>query len=209
MKKEKIKLKDMSDYINHVKLEIGDVEKVYEFVGDGDKKNDIPFVYLAIKTIKGLRNKGYDINKLPKVFLNKFNSLSFEDAANLVNILFFKEDLEMHDIYKAINTFYKFFNDETIYDNLRLDSIREYITCEEDVTFRLYRTIFIIDINMLTFNDDEKFFDYLSKADPSIIYNHFMDNRITFNEKFNKNLFKAQLSYMKYYLSEKQNKKTK
>ena len=36
-----------------------------------------------------------------------------------------------------------------------------------------------------------------------------MDNRIKFDEKFNKNLFKAQLSYMKYYLSEKQEQKTK
>ena len=209
MKKEKLKLKDMNDYVNHAKLEIGDIEKVYEFVGDGDKKNDIAFVYLAIKTIKGLKNKGYDTSKLPKSFLSKFNTLSFDDATNLVNILFFKEDLEMNDIYKAVNTFYTFFTDETIYENQRLDSIRDYIMIEEDPDFRLYRTIFVIDINMLTFNDDSKFFDYLSKADPIIIYNHFMDNRITFNERFNKNLFKAQLSYMKYYLSEKQNQTTK
>ena len=207
MKKEKLKLKEMNDYVNHAKLEIGDIETVYEFVGD--KKNDIPFIYLAIKTIKGLRNKGLDPNNLSKVFLAKINSLSFDDAVNLVNIMFFKEDLGMNDLYKAINTFYNFFNDEAKYDNPRLDAIRDYITSDEDLSFRLYRTIFIIDINMLTLNDDLKFFNYLEKADPTIIYNHFMDNRIKFDEKFNKNLFKAQLSYMKYYLSEKQEQKTK
>ncbi len=207
MKKEKLKLKDMNDYVNHAKLEMGDIEKVYEIVGE--KKNDIPFIYLAIKTIKGLKNKGYDTNNLPKSFLNKINSLSFDDAADLINIMYFKEDLEMNDIYKAVNIFYNFFNNEDKYDNPRLDSIRDYITCEEDLSFRLFRTIFIIDINMLTFNDDLKFFNYLEMADPSIIYNHFMDNKIKFNEKFNKNLFKAQLSYMKYYLNEKQEQKTK
>ena len=62
MKKEKLKLKDMNDYVNHAKLEMGDIEKVYEIVGE--KKNDIPFIYLAIKTIKGLRNKGLDHNNL-------------------------------------------------------------------------------------------------------------------------------------------------
>ncbi len=209
MKKEKIKLKEMNEYVNHAKLEIGDIEKVYEIVGDGDKKNDIAFIYLAIRTIKGLKNKGYDTSKLPKDFLNKLNTLSFDDAANLVNIMFFKEDLEMHDIYKAVNTFYNFFNDEMIYNDPRLDAIHGYITSDEDMNNRLYRTIFIIDINMLTFNDDSKFFEYLDKADLSIIYNHFMDNKIKFNEKFNKNLFKAQLSYMKYYLSEKVKTKTK
>ena len=207
MKKEKLKLKDMNDYVNHAKLEMGDIEKVYEIVGE--KKNDIPFIYLAIKTIKGLKNKGYDTNNLPKSFLNKISSLSFDDAANLINIMFFKEDLEMHDIYKAVNTFYNFFNDEMIYNDLRLDAIHGYITSDEDMNNRLYRTIFIIDINMLTFNDDSKFFEYLDKADLSIIYNHFVDNKIKFNEKFNKNLFKAQLSYMKYYLNEKQEQKTK
>ena len=207
MKKEKLKLKDMNDYVNHAKLEMGDIEKVYEIVGE--KKNDIPFIYLAIKTIKGLKNKGYDTNNLPKSFLNKISSLSFDDAANLINIMYFKEDLEMHDIYKAVNTFYNFFNDEMIYNDLRLDAIHGYITSDEDMNNRLYRTIFIIDINMLTFNDDSKFFEYLDKADLSIIYNHFMDNKIVFNEKFNKNLFKAQLSYMKYYLNEKQEQKTK
>ncbi len=207
MKKEKLKLKEMNDYVNHAKLEIGDIETVYEFVGD--KKNDIPFIYLAIKTIKGLRNKGLDPNNLSKVFLAKINSLSFDDAVNLINIMYFKEDLEMNDLYKAINTFYNFFNDETEYNDTRLDAIRDYITSDEDLSFRLYRTIFIIDINMLTLNDDLKFFNYLEKADPTIIYNHFMDNRIKFDEKFNKNLFKAQLSYMKYYLSEKQEQKTK
>ena len=207
MKKEKLKLKDMNDYVNHAKLEMGDIEKVYEIVGE--KKNDIPFIYLAIKTIKGLKNKGYDTNNLPKSFLNKISSLSFDDAANLINIMYFKEDLEMHDIYKAVNTFYNFFNDEMIYNDLRLDAIHGYITSDEDMNNRLYRTIFIIDINMLTFNDDSKFFEYLDKADLSIIYNHFMDNKIKFNEKFNKNLFKAQLSYMKYYLNEKQEQKTK
>ena len=207
MKKEKIKLKEMNEYVNHAKLEMGDIEKVYEIVGE--KKNDIPFIYLAIKTIKGLKNKGYDTNNLPKSFLNKISSLSFDDAANLINIMYFKEDLEMHDIYKAVNTFYNFFNDEMIYNDLRLDAIHGYITSDEDMNNRLYRTIFIIDINMLTFNDDSKFFEYLDKADLSIIYNHFMDNKIKFNEKFNKNLFKAQLSYMKYYLNEKQEQKTK
>ena len=209
MKKEKLKFKDMNDYVNHAKLEMGEIEKLYEFVGEGDKKNDIPFIYLAIKTIKGLKNKGYDINNLSKLFLNKINNLSFDDATNLINIMYFKEDLEMNDMYKAINTFYTFFNDETKYEDSRLDAIREYITYDNDPNNQLFRTIFIIDINMLSFNDDEKFFNYLDKADPRIIYDHFMNNNIKFDEKFNKNLFKAQLSYMKYYLNEKQQQKTK
>ena len=67
---------------------------------------------------------------------------------------------------------------------------------------RIYRTILIIDINLLTFNDDIKFFDYLKDADLSLIEENFVNNKINFDEKFNKNLFKAQYSYVKYYYNE-------
>ena len=95
------------------------------------------------------------------------------------------------------------------YDNDRFNAIKDYIIQDNDVNARLYRTILIIDINMLAGNSDMKFFTYLANADSSILEEHFNSNKYVFDETFNKNLFKAQLSYMKYYFEEKKKVKTK
>jgi len=202
MKKEKLKLKDMDQYVNHSKLNMQEAIKVFEMEGDGARGNDIPFVYLAMKTIKGLANREYDVTKLPKVFLTKFSTMTFDDAANLVNIMFFKEDLEMNDIYKAVKTFYEFFNTNIDFQSERLNAIRDYIFMDNNMLDRIYRAILMIDINLLTFNDDMKFFDYYNDKDIALIKDNFENNKIKFDEKFNKNLFKAQLSYVKYYYNE-------
>ena len=203
MKKENLRLKDMDQYITKTPLNMIEANKVFEMEHDGQRNFDIPFVYLAINTIKSLEKKGYDISKLPKTFLNRISNLSFDDAANLINIMFFLEDLDMNDIYKAIMTFYDFFNDDVNYDDDRLNTIKNYITFDNDLLTRIFRTILMIDINLLAGPDNIKFFEYYYKVDPTILMNHFNENKMNFDENFNKNLFKSQLSYIRFYIEQK------
>ena len=203
MKKENLRLKDMDQYITKTPLNMVEANKVFEMEHDGQRNFDIPFVYLAINTIKSLEKKGYDISKLPKTFLNRISNLSFDDAANLINIMFFLEDLDMNDIYKAIMTFYDFFNDDVNYDDDRLNTIKNYITFDNDLLTRIFRTILMIDINLLAGPDNIKFFEYYYKVDPTILMNHFNENKMNFDENFNKNLFKSQLSYIRFYIEQK------
>jgi hypothetical protein len=203
MKKENLRLKDMDQYITKTPLNMVEANKVFEMEHDGQRNFDIPFVYLAINTIKQLERKGYDISKLPKTFLNRISALSFDDAANLINIMFFLEDLEMNDIYKAIMTFYDFFNDDVNYDDDRLNTIKNYITFDNDLLTRIFRTILMIDINLLAGPDNIKFFEYYYKVDPTILMNHFNENKMNFDENFNKNLFKSQLSYIRFFIEQK------
>lgn len=203
MKKENLRLRDMDEYVSKTPLSINEATKVFEMEGDGRRNYDTPFVYLAMQTILGLKKKGYDIDKLSKTFLNRFCDMPFEDATNLINIMYFKEDLEMDDIYKAVNTFYNFFNDDIDYDDDRLNAIKTNITFDQDLLIRLFRTILMIDINILAGNDNLKFFDYYYKVDYQVLMNHFNENKIHFDETFNKNLFKSQLSYIRFYLEEK------
>ena len=86
--------------------------------------------------------------------------------------MFFKEDLGMNDCYMAIRTFYDFFEEENIdYQDERLNTIHDYITTTRDdilddsLLIMTYKTILIVDINLLAKNDDNKFFDYLSRVD--------------------------------------------
>ena len=203
MKKENLRLKDMDQYITKTPLNMIEANKVFEMEHDGQRNFDIPFVYLAINTIKSLEKKGYDISKLPKIFLNRISALSFDDAANLINIMFFLEDLDMNDIYKAIMSFYDFFNDDVDYDDDRLNMIKTYITFDNDLLSRIFRTILMIDINLLAGPDNIKFFEYYYKVDPTILMNHFNENKMNFDENFNKNLFKSQLSYIRFYIEQK------
>jgi hypothetical protein len=203
MKKENLRLKDMDQYITKTPLNMVEANKVFEMEHDGQRNFDIPFVYLAINTIKQLERKGYDISKLPKTFLNRISALSFDDAANLINIMFFLEDLEMNDIYKAIMTFYDFFNDDVNYDDDRLNTIKNYITFDNDLLTRIFRTILMIDINLLAGPDNIKFFEYYYKVDPTVLMNHFNENKMNFDENFNKNLFKSQLSYIRFFIEQK------
>lgn len=203
MKKENLRLKDMDQYITKTPLNMVEANKVFEMEHDGQRNFDIPFVYLAINTIKSLEKKGYDISKLPKTFLNRISNLSFDDAANLINIMFFLEDLDMNDIYKAIMTFYDFFNDDVNYDDDRLNTIKNYITFDNDLLTRIFRTILMVDINLLAGPDNIKFFEYYYKVDPTILMNHFNENKMNFDENFNKNLFKSQLSYIRFYIEQK------
>lgn len=203
MKKENLRLKDMDQYITKTPLNMIEANKVFEMEHDGQRNFDIPFVYLAINTIKSLEKKGYDISKLPKTFLNRISNLSFDDAANLINIMFFLEDLDMNDIYKAIMSFYDFFNDDVNYDDDRLNTIKNYITFDNDLLTRIFRTILMIDINLLAGPDNIKFFEYYYKVDPTILMNHFNENKMNFDENFNKNLFKSQLSYIRFYIEQK------
>ncbi len=207
MKKENLRLRDMDEYVTKTPLSMGEATKVFEMEGDGRRNFDTAYVYLAMQTIKGLKNKGYNIDKLPKTFLNRLCDLSFDDATNLINIMYFKEDLEMNDIYKAINTFYNFFNDNVDYDDDRLNAIKTNITFDSDLLIRRFRTILMIDINLLAGNDDLKFFEYMYKVDYTVLMDHFNENKIKFDETFNKNLFKAQLSYIRFYLEQKVNTK--
>lgn len=203
MKKENLRLKDMNQYITKTPLNMVEANKVFEMEHDGQRNFDIPFVYLAINTIKQLERKGYDISKLPKTFLNRISNLSFDDAANLINIMFFLEDLDMNDIYKAIMTFYDFFNDDVDYDDDRLNMIKTYITFDNDLLSRIFRTILMVDINLLAGPDNIKFFEYYYKVDPTILMNHFNENKMNFDKNFNKNLFKSQLSYIRFYIEQK------
>ena len=200
MKKGNLRLRDMDQYVTNTKLNMNEATKVFEMTGDGKRNHDIPFTYLSINTIKGLEKKEYDINKLPKIFLNRISDLSFEEATNLINIMYFKEDLEMNDIYKSIMTFYNFFNDDVNYDDDRFNEIKNYITFDKDFLTRIFRAIVMIDINILAGNDDIKFFDYYYKIDHVVLMNHFNDSKYKFDESFNKNMFIAQLSYVRYYI---------
>ena len=62
MKKENLRLKDMDQYITKTPLNMIEANKVFEMEHDGQRNFDIPFVYLAINTIKSLEKKGYDIS---------------------------------------------------------------------------------------------------------------------------------------------------
>ena len=210
MKKGSAKLKEKYEYVSHAKLTLNEAAKVLEMEGNGLRKEDVAFTYLAIKTIKGLIDKGYDINAISPIFLNKISNLTIDQATDLINIMFFKEDLGLNDCYMAIRTFYDFFEEENIdYQDERLNTIHDYITTTSDdilddsLLIMTYKTILIVDINLLAKNDDNKFFDYLSRVDYQMLQKFFDDNRISYDPSFNKNLFKLQLSYIKEYLHEK------
>lgn len=208
MKKDNLRLREMDNYIQRTELNMVEANRLIEMQNE-KRKNDIPYTYLAISFIKGLGFKGYNICDIPEVFLKRLSEMTFDDASNLVNIMYFKEDLGMHDCYPAIKTFYNFFNDDVDYDNDRFNAIREYIVFDNDVFNRLYRTITVIDVNLLAKENDELFFNYLHEVDPTIVEKYFIDNNLKFNDKFNKNMFLTQLSNLKFYINEQQKKKTR
>ena len=209
MKKEDLRLKEMYDYIANTKLNINEAHAVIELQGNGKREKDIPYTYFAMKFIKTLSNRGYDITKLSKVFLNRCSDLSFEDVTDLTNIMYFKEDLGMNDCYKAMNIFYDFFNDDVNYDNDRLNTIKDYITLDNDSIGRTFRTMAIIDINLLTGNNDDMFFEYYKNIDASILSKFFEDNKIKYDETFNKNMFKNQLSCLRFYYDQMNKERVK
>lgn len=207
MKKENLRLREMDNYIKRTELNMVEAHRLIEMQNE-TRKNDIPYTYLAISFIKGLGLKGYNICDIPEIFLKRLSEMTFDDASNLVNVMYFKEDLGMRDCYPAIKTFYNFFNDNIDYDNDRFNAIKEYIVFDNDVFNRLYRTITIIDVNLLAKADDNLFFNYLNTVDPRIVENYFNDNNIKFDEKFNKNMFLTQLSNLKFHLNEDQKRRT-
>ena len=208
MKKENLRLREMDNYIKRSELNMVEAHRLVEMQNE-IRKNDIPYTYLAISFIKGLGLKGYNICDIPEVFLKRLSEMTFDDASNLVNIMYFKEDLGMKDCYPAIKTFYNFFNDDINYDNDRFNAIREYIVFDNDVFNRLYRTITIIDVNLLAKENDDLFFLLLEEVDPTVVERYFTDNNLKFDEKFNKNMFLTQLSNLKFYINEKQKQRTR
>lgn len=209
MKKGSAKLKEKMEYVSRAKLTLNEANKVLEMQGNDIKNDDIPFTYLAIKTIKGLVEKEYDINAISNTFLNRVSTLNVDQATDLMNIMFFKEDLGMNDCYMAIRTFYDFFEADIDYQDERLNTIHDYIMpntdniLEDVLLIKTFKTILVIDINLLAKNDDNKFFDYLSRVDYQILLKFFDDNKINYDPYFNKNLFKLQFSFIKDYLHEK------
>ena len=208
MKKEDLRLREMENYIKRTNLNMTEAHRLIDMQNE-KRKNDIPYTYLAINYLKGLSVKGFNICDIPNVFLQRLSEMSFEDASNLINIMYFKEDLGMKDCYPAIKTFYNFFNDDVNYDNDRFNAIKEYIVFDNDVFNRLYRTITVIDVNLLAKENDDLFFHYLQMVDPTIVEKYFSDNKIKFDDKFNKNMFLTQLSNLKFYINNKQKERTR
>lgn len=208
MKNKDLRLKDMYNYIQHTPLNIPEARCVFELEKGDVRSNDIPYVYLMVHCVKGLTKRGYDVTKLPKIFLNRFADLSFFDATDLMNVMYFKEDLGMNDIYKAVKIFYDFFNDDIDYDNDRLNAIKGYIIQDEDVKNRLYRTLTVCLVNLMAGANDNKFHELLEDIDYSVIYQYLQDNKLEFDEDFNKNMFLSLYSYLLFYVNEKGGTKT-
>ena len=201
-----ISYREINDYMERVHLSPVEAYFVTRIEGSGHKNrgrrnNDPDFVYFAVNFVKRLSSEGR-LEELSEEFLDRFLDYSVTYLNDLVDICFFKDDINNYVFMRYIEVFYEFFVQEYDYGNHKYEVIKNYLKDDSDNILVIYKTLMAIDLNLLIDSAGELAL-VLEHADVYDLKKFIKDNDMVI-DGLSKKDFNKQLEYInEKYLSRK------